>query len=177
MLMMKKRRCILSLILLLCMFAAPASAAQVLSSPPTPTPMPRRLADCITVKACIGGEWKALKSNLIYIHEMGIHADGILMFQPLASLLADERAAAQLQILTAQLTETFDTRVIIDDSADEGSAGYTIYRLNGTALMPCLDQKPEWTALETGRYLIEIDHHVSRGTEYYRGKSFLWLDI
>ena len=54
---------------------------------------------------------------------------------------------------------------------------YAVYRANGGELELILQEKPVWTQLEKGTYLISVAHSASQGGTSYSGKSFLWLEI
>ena len=115
-----------------------------------------------------------MKSHMIYKNSPRMMADGILHFMPLAEYVRNEGE----KIATVRLTEEFDVRVNIDDGAlSSSSFSYAVYRANGGELELILQEKPVWTQLEKGTYLISVAHSASQGGTSYSGKSFLWLEI
>ena len=178
--MSKKWIAILCMLLLLPLCAAAQGTEPTPMPTPTSTPTPASMPfmqmtpeSLISVQAYYDGGWHTMKSHMVYMQAPPMFADGMLHFTPLQVYVRHEGE----KIATVKLTQEFDIRVNVDDGARSSGFSYAVYRVNGEELELYLQEKPVWTQLEDGLYLIEVSHSVSKEKSSYSGKSFLWLEI
>lgn len=128
----------------------------------------------ITVEAYIDGEWKELNKNLLYSHENGVLADGILHFSPFLAYLEDY-PAPQMTI-----TNLPYYRISYDSYIDSFNSSVSFYEIQDGNLVKLKDENNEALHLQDlgpGTYVMAIDVQGVHGYENYTGACFAWVTI
>ena len=134
----------------------------------------------IAAEAFIDGGWVKLDQHMLYSHEHGVMADGILMFESFPEFIE------KTPIQEAELTEDFEYRITADSYIDEYKYWEELFREEDGQLWWLTDMEDEeaidlketpLNALEPGRYLLSLQFSASHDGEEYAGLSFLWITI
>lgn len=126
----------------------------------------------ISITASDGGEWRSVPVVVLYAHENGRLADGLLMFIPLADFLAAEH----VDIPVFRLTEDFAYCITTTDHMSSFSCHRTLLLKTEEGYLPLETDELSAEALAPGTYLLLISCDAARGEEYFAGYGMLWLD-
>lgn len=173
-----------ALFLLIVLLTPAAACAEFTTPSPTPSPTQYGFSSSnrsdkierhLYVEFLSEGEWKELERHLIYSHEKGIFADGILMFAPLSAYLE------QIEIDEVTYSGEPVYRLHTDEYLDDYSFLVTITGTNQDGEYQRWDESVDLSTLPSGTYFVRFDlygtHLEGTVTEYYKGISVLNLII